>query len=105
MLTHDFSPKDSRNTKGKNTQLVQYKRVYLELFKKSQTMKQVSVSLGIDRANITRYCAKLRKTKSVAYLKKVICPITKHWAFLVTTNPQLFPKHDIQLQLFQNEND
>lgn len=49
MRSHDTSPNDSRNNKGKDKHLIQSKRVYLELFKQPMTMKEVSVLVGIDR--------------------------------------------------------
>lgn len=104
MRSHDTSPNDSRNNKGKDKHLIQSKRVYLELFKQPMTMKEVSVLVGIDRANTCRYLGKFRKSESVAYLKKVICSITNHRAWQITANPELFPKQGIQLDLFGNEN-
>jgi len=41
------------------------------------TMKHVSVKTEIDRANICRFIANLRKSNSVYLVRKGICPITK----------------------------
>ena len=68
-------------------------------YNKPQTMKELSVSVGIDRANICRYCRILRKAGLIAVVKKSYCTITKHIANRYTTNPDLFPK-DAQLKLF-----
>jgi hypothetical protein len=68
-------------------------------FKQPQTMKELSVSTGIDRANICRFCRKLRKAGKIAVVKKTYCSITKHLANKYTTNPEMFPINS-QLTLF-----
>lgn len=82
----------------------QFTRVYDQFFFEPQTMKQLSVRVGIDRANICWYCRDMRRKGKISALKKGICPITKHRATFWTTNPDLFPKQGIQLDLFGNEN-
>lgn len=77
----------------------QYKVCYKELFKVAQTMKMLSVASGIDRANICWHIAEMRKTGSIAIVKRSSCPITKHRANFYTTNPSLFPATS-QLKLF-----
>lgn len=97
MSPHKTSPKNSRNIEGKNTYfLQQQKKVYMEFFRAPRTMKQVAVLLGIDRANVCRYVAHYRKRQSIAYLGKVVCPITKRMAYQLTTNPKLFPSQQSQ---------
>lgn len=80
---------------GSNTHKGKFKRnqlqlVYNALKRQPMTMKQVSMLTGIDRANICRYCRTFRIQNKVCYLKKVVCPITKNRAFLITTNEVLF---------------
>lgn len=88
---------------GKDTYFQdQFNTIYQEFFKQPQTMKQVSVKTGIDRANICWYCRDLRKTERIASVKKGICPITKHPAIYWTTNPAFFPSNN-QLNLFRDE--
>lgn len=74
-----------------------------EVFKEQPlTMLQASRILNIERANICRYVSKLRKHHKIAVVKKIACPITRHPAGQLTTNPDLFPKPQ-QLELFSNE--
>ena len=80
---------------------VQLERVFRGFSQEPKTMKQVSVSTRIDRANICWLCKDLRQTQRIAAYKKGICPITKHRATFWTTNPCLFPK-GIQMELFPN---
>lgn len=77
----------------------QAKIVFNSFFYKPQTMKEVEVKTKIDRAGICRYVATFRKQNKIAVLKTVYCSITKHKAYLLTTNPELFPI-DSQLKLF-----
>ncbi|MBU3660718.1 MAG: hypothetical protein FGM14_12640 [Flavobacteriales bacterium] len=57
------------------------------------TMKQVSVKTDIDRANITRFIGKMKRTKSIYLVRKGICPITKAIAGFYTTNYDLYLTH------------
>lgn len=82
-----------------NTKHVQYKQTFAEYFKQPQTMKMVAVAINIDRANVCRYNAKMRKGELIKIVKVGICPITRHRANYYTTNPQLFPI-DLQCKLF-----
>ena len=77
----------------------QFKKTFEGFFKQPQTMKELSVSTGIDRANICRYCRTMRKAGTIAAVKKTYCSITKHIANKYTTNPDFFPI-DSQLKLF-----
>lgn len=69
----------------------QFKQTFDGFFKQPQTMKELSVSTGIDRANICRYCRTMRKAGTIAAVKKSYCSITKHLAYKYTTNPKWFP--------------
>jgi hypothetical protein len=77
----------------------QFKVVYKGFFEKPQTMKELSVEINIDRANICRYCRTLRQRNQIAVVKKVYCSITKHLANQYTTNPALF-RISSQLKIF-----
>lgn len=77
----------------------QFKKTFEGFFSQPQTMKELSVTIGIDRANICRYCRKMRKAGMIAVVKKTYCSITKHRANKYTTNPDLFPNSS-QLKLF-----
>ena len=77
----------------------QFKQSFDGLFKQPQTMKELSISTGIDRANICRYCREMRKAGTLAVFKKAYCGITKHLANKYTTNNKMFPI-DSQLKLF-----
>jgi hypothetical protein len=63
------------------------------------TMKMVAESKGIDRANICRYVANLRKSNLIFYVKKDRCRITNCLAGYYTTNEQFKPITN-QLKLF-----
>jgi DNA-binding transcriptional regulator LsrR (DeoR family) len=77
----------------------QFKQTFEGFYKQPQTMKELSVRTGIDRANICRYCKTMRKQKAIAIVTKARCSITKHWANKYTTNPVMFPISS-QLKLF-----
>lgn len=86
---------DTKSIKFKS----QFKIVFDEFLRSPSTMKEVSVRTGIDRANICRYCAIMRKAEIVQVHKKDYCDITHYIANRYTTDPQLF-KSAIQLKLF-----
>lgn len=68
----------------------QFSRTFKGFFQ-PQTMKELSVRTGIDRANICRYVRTMRKAGTIAVVKKRYCNITKHLAGVYTTNPALMP--------------
>ncbi|MCG2590389.1 hypothetical protein [Rhodohalobacter sulfatireducens] len=82
-----------------NNQLEETNRAFRNAPK---TMKQVSVETGIDRPNICRYVAYLRKRNKIAVVKKDICPVTRHSAQFFSTDPELIPKPG-QAELFKAE--
>jgi aminopeptidase-like protein len=73
--------------------------VYEYLQTNIATATQVAVALNIYRPNLCRRKRKLETVGKLAVIKKGICPITKHTAALLTTNPALFPNPS-QLNLF-----
>jgi hypothetical protein len=77
----------------------QFTVVFEGFYKAPQTMKELSVRTGIDRANICRYCRTMRKSGSIALVRKTYCSVTKHLAGKYTTNPDFF-LIDQQLKLF-----
>lgn len=77
----------------------QLKTVFDAFNQKPQTMKEVSVKTGIDRANICWYCRAMKLKGSIVAYKKTVCSITRHWATQWTTDHNLFPKQK-QLPLF-----
>jgi len=91
-----FNTHQSDKRQGKYTQ---FRETFEGFFKQPQTMKELSVTIGIDRANICRYCRTMRKAGTIAVLKKTYCSITKHLANKYTTNPELFPI-DSQIKMF-----
>jgi DNA-binding transcriptional regulator LsrR (DeoR family) len=100
MQKHNITPSTSLQlgiSKDKHFE-TQFVKVF-EGFMQPQTMKELSIKLGIDRANICRYCRTMRKENKIAVVKKTYCSITKHLANKYTTNPELFPFNS-QLKLF-----
>ena len=63
------------------------------------TATQVARALNIYRPNLCRRKRVLEKAGQLMVIKKTICPVTKHTAGLLTTNPALFPIQS-QLNLF-----
>lgn len=71
----------------------QLQRVYSTLFARPMTMYEVALTTGIERANVCRYVAELRKSNNIAVVRLGICPITRHGRVqFLTTNPALFPQ-------------
>jgi len=63
-------------------------------------MLQVAQITGIERANICRHVANLREQSKIAVAKDGYCPITRHRAGFLTTDPAKFPQPS-QLNLFE----
>ena len=77
----------------------QLKKVFEGFFREPQSMKMLSITLKIDRANICLFCRKFRKNNQLGIVKKGICLITRRWVNYYSTNPELFPKSN-QTKLF-----
>ena len=90
-----FARNRSKDNQFKN----QFKKTFEGFFKQPQTMKELSVSIDIDRANICRYCRVMRKAGTIAVFKKAYCSITKRLVNKYTTNPDMFPINS-QLKMF-----
>lgn len=99
MRQHNNGLNDSNNSPKANQFATQFKQTFEGFFNQPQTMKELSVRVGIDRANICRYCRTMRKAGTIAVIKKTYCSITKHLANVYTTNPVLLPISS-QLKMF-----
>jgi len=92
---------DLKNTHKDTRFLAQMQTVFAEFAKKPQTMKEVEVRTGIDRASICWYVRDMRKSHTIARIAVGQCPITGYPTVgFYTTNPMLFPKP--QPTLFDN---
>ena len=89
---------------NKDTQFNQLQKVYSTLFMRPMTRLEVAQLTGIERANVCRYVAELRKQNSVEVVRFGICPITKHSRVqFLTTNPESFPQKKQLDIIFDNE--
>lgn len=61
------------------------------------TMLMIAHQTGIERANVCRHVATLRKTNSISLTGKRLCKISNYTAGYYTTDPSLM---DSQLTLF-----
>lgn len=77
----------------------QVRKVFEAFKEEPKTMKMVSVETGIQRANICWYIRDFREQKKVALVKEDLCPITKHPAQFLTTDPDKVDKIHSQLEL------
>jgi len=85
----------------KDTEFKQQLKVVFEAFnKRPATMLMISKLTGIYRANICRYVAKYRKQGNLFIVYKGICPVSKHHANFLTTNPELVKMNVEQLKFF-----
>jgi len=73
--------------------------VYEYLQHNIATATMVAVDLDIYRPNLSWRKRALEKTGKLKVVKIGICPVTKHKAAFLTTNPDLFPVKS-QLSLF-----
>ena len=93
MKKHLSTPLISLNGQHKDSNINQLQRVYSTLFARPMTMYEVALTTGIERANVCRYVAELRKNNNIAVVRLGICPITRHDRVqFLTTNPALFPQ-------------
>jgi len=68
----------------------QMKRVFASFYQQPKTMLMVSSETGIMRANVCRYISEWKKHNRIRFVRKGICPISKHQAGYYTTNPGSF---------------
>jgi hypothetical protein len=78
----------------------QFQTVYQSLLVQPKTMLQVSRETNIERANICWYVRDMREHDQVAVIKHGICPVSRHRAGFLTTDPNLFPLQSVQPTLF-----
>jgi hypothetical protein len=67
----------------KISQISKVRKAFLS--KNGKTMLMVSYETNIERANICRHVAKLRKLHEIRLIKRGFCPITKHLAGFLST--------------------
>jgi hypothetical protein len=101
MQKHNITPENSlKEEQGKDNHFKnQFKKAFESFYRHPQTMMELSVATGIERANICWYCRTMRKAGTIAVFTRTRCSITNYFAKKLTTNPELFPKQ-IQLSLF-----
>ena len=79
------------NSTIKDTQFqAQMTKVFRAFLERPKTMLEASIETNVLRANICRYVAEWRKENRIDEVKKGFCPISKHRAGFLTTNPSLF---------------
>ena len=66
----------------------QSQRIYNEFEIAPRTMLQVSRATGIERANICRRVAELRRARAIYPVGRGLCPISKDRATFYTTSPR-----------------
>lgn len=82
------------NTEVRKDQL---KTVFEAFSEAPATMLMIARRTGIERANICRYVATMRKADSIFFVRKGFCAITKHTANYLTTNEAYRPQPDWRL--------
>ena len=83
--------------KFKDTEL---KAVYDYLQTHTSTATMAAIALNIYRPNLCRRKRTLQKAGHLIEIKKGICPVTKHLAAYLSTNPAMMPINS-QLNLFK----
>lgn len=78
---HKRQPKDSHYK-------AQMKKVFKAFYEQPKTMLMVDRETGVNRANICRYVAMMRKENRITLVREGICKISKHRAGYLTTNPK-----------------
>jgi hypothetical protein len=79
------------NTLSQHSKDTELQAVFELLKKQPATATQAAVALNIYRPNLCRRKRTLEKLGLLSVVKKVRCPITKHTAWQLTTNPEYFP--------------
>lgn len=74
------------------------------LLENTATASMLVKDTGIPHKNICRYKRKLEAEGKLWEVIKIQCPVTQHWAWALTTNPDKIRITYIQLKLFENEN-
>ena len=79
------------NTEVRKDQL---KTVFEAFSEAPATMLMIARRTGIERANICRYVATMRKEDRIFFVKKGLCAITRHAANYLSTNESYRPAKD-----------
>jgi hypothetical protein len=86
---------------GKDTDfLSQLKTIFQFLKEHVATASMVSAATGIPQKNICRYKRDLEKAGRLWEIEKKLCKMTGFKAWYLTTNPDLAPTNNQQLELF-----
>lgn len=72
----------------RKSQLIKVSEAY---GKAPATMLMIARQTGIERASVCRYVATLRKADEIYFVRKGLCPITRHAAIFLTTNEAYRP--------------
>jgi hypothetical protein len=76
------------NPEVRKSQLLKVSEAY---GKGPATMLMIARATGIERAGVCRYVATLRKADQIYFVRKGLCPITRHAANFLTTNEAYRP--------------
>lgn len=99
MEQNHTTPNEMHKGWGKDTYYRdQLSRVFNAFSSAPMTMKEADKFCGVMRENICWYVRDLKEAGAIALIGKRYCNVTKHWAGVYTTNPNLFPI-DPQLKL------
>jgi response regulator of citrate/malate metabolism len=80
---------ESQLPEGKDNHLQGQLKMVFEAFSNPATMLMVAKSTGIERANICRYIATLKKNDKIYLQKKGICKVSRYRAGYYTTKKNL----------------
>lgn len=94
MEKHNTSSTSFRSHSKDSNYSDELHRTYLAFQEKPKTMLQVAKQLNIERASICWYVKKLKESNKIAIHRKGICPISKHRAGFLTTDPNKYPDPD-----------
>lgn len=78
------------NTEVRKDQL----KTVFEAFSEAPATMMIARRTGIERANICRYVATMRKEDRIFFVKKGLCAITRHAANYLSTNESYRPAKD-----------
>ena len=74
--------------------------VYAFLKTNTATASMIEAATGIKHKNICRIKRRLEKEGLLWQVKQIICPVTKHLAWALTTDPKKVSISSVQLKLF-----
>ncbi|GAA4440244.1 hypothetical protein GCM10023091_23610 [Ravibacter arvi] len=98
------SPMSSGGGQGKaKKRSTQIQTIFYYLSGNVATASMVSEATGIPQKNICRYKRDLERSGMLWEVRKERCLLTGFKAWFLTTNPDLAPKRNSQLNLFGDE--